>query len=171
MSKSPEHLGSIFMSGKRKYEVQRQGNFEVQITDVGGGTDLILAVSSAPLPTESNEVVELPYGNTTVKVAGKMSVDDIDLEVRDFIDPDIMKLLKDWRRKVYDPDSDTVGTSDKYKKTGYIYQYAPDGSMVRTWRIDGVWPSSFNPGDLSQDSLDAKMMTLTLSVDKAYLDY
>ena len=169
MGREPTSLGSMFMSDIRKYEVQRQGNFEVQITDVGG-VELSLAVSSAPWPSESNEVVELPYGNTTVKVAGKMSIDDIDIEVRDFIEPDIQQVIKDWRRKVYNPDTDTIGTVDKYKKRAYIYQYAPDGSMVRTWIAEGVWPSSFNPGDLSQDSLDAKMMTMTLSVDKAYIE-
>lgn len=163
----PKTLGPFHMANAREYEVQRTNNFEVQIVDVGGDT-LTFAVESTNIPNISNPAIEIPHGNAKIKVAGPVEYEDLTIEVKDFIIADTEKIINDWQRQVYDPVTDAIGFAADYKKTGYLYEFAPDGSNVRTWVLKGVWPNDVDYGQLSQDGGDKKMISMTLSVDKAY---
>lgn len=162
----PKTLGPYHMAQNQQYEPQRTNHFEVQITDVGGDA-LTLAVSSTNLPTISVPATEVPHGNATIKVAGQVEFDDVSIEVKDFIGADVEGIIDSWQREVYDPVTDQIGLAVNYKRTGYLYQYAPDGSNIRTWTLDGVWPNSVEYGDMGYDGSDVKQISMTLSVDKA----
>ena len=159
---SPWHLAE-----DRNKEVQRDNHFEVQIADIEAEELLTLAVQSTNLPTITVPQVEIPHGNGVVKVAGQPEFDDITIEVKDFIGDDVEGKLYQWHNEVYDPYSDEVGFAADYKKDGYLNQFAPDGSHKRTWNIRGVWPTSFESGDMNYEGSDQKLVTLTLSVDRA----
>lgn len=164
-------LGPMFMSRNYDYEVQRTNNFEVLLSDLFGmESELTLAVESCPFPVITNEPIELAYGNSRVKVAGQATFDDVELQVKDFITADLENVIWRWRCQVYNPDSNEIGWARDYKKNGHIVQFAPDGTCPRAWKIEGVWPTTFNSGDLSYDGSDKKLISMTLSVDKAYLD-
>ena len=163
----PLTLGPDHMSNIRQYEVQRTNNFEVVLE--GFTDDFTLSIESCPLPVVSNDPIELAYGNAKVKVAGQATFDDIELQVKDFIKVDLEKQMWDWRCQVYNPETDAIGWAEDYKKSGRIHQYAPDGTYQRSWRIIGVWPTNFNGGDLQYDGGDKKLISMTLSVDKAFL--
>ena len=148
------------------WEVQRSNNFEISIADVGGRT-LTLAVESGFLPSEENEIIELNYGNSKVKVAGIVSFQDGSLVLKDAIAQDIEKIIVDWRKLVYDPETDKIGFAVNYKKQARVIQYAPDGTMERTWKIIGAWPSNVEYGELNYTSSEKKTITVTLAYDKA----
>jgi len=159
---------AMHMSNTTAYEVQRTNHFEVQLIDVGG-TDLTLAVTSSSLPTITVDQIELSYGNSNVKVAGQVSYDDIDVEVKDFIEPDIQDIIEEWRKEVYDQETGDLGWAADYKREGILYIYSPSGDVKRTWKLKGVWPTSVNFGDLDYDGGDALQVSVTLSVDMAQL--
>ena len=161
----PLTLGSMHLSATKKYEVQRTNNFEVQID--GLSSDITLLVQSCPLPTTTNEAIELNYGNSKVKVAGKANFEEIEITVLDAIGVDTEAKLCGWRKQVYDPETDKIGFAADYKKNGRIYQYAPDGTYIRTWKIIGAFPTSLNLGELSYENSDKKTISMTLSIDKA----
>jgi len=160
---------AMHMSNTTAYEVQRTNHFEVQLIDVGG-TDLTLAVTSSSLPTITVDQIELSYGNSNVKVAGQVSYDDIDVEVKDFIEPDIQDIIEEWRKEVYDQETGDLGWAADYKREGILYIYSPSGDVKRTWKLKGVWPTSVNFGDLDYDGGDALQVSVTLSVDMAQLE-
>lgn len=160
-----ETLGASHLASEG-WEVQRQNNFEISIAGVGGRT-LTLAVESGFLPAESNEIIELNYGNSKVKVAGIATFEDGTLTLKDAISQDIEGIVRDWRSQVYDPETDRVGLAVNYKKQGRVIQYAPDGSMERTWKIIGAWPSNVNYGTLDYTASDKKTIELTITYDKA----
>lgn len=162
-----QKLGPLFMSANYAYEVQRTNNFEVVLQ--GFPDEFTLAVESAPSPSISNDPIELAYGNSKVKVAGQATFDDFDIQIKDFIDANMEEKLYRWRGQVYDPKSDRIGWAADYKRDGYLHQYAPDGTCMRSWKILGVWPTTFNGGDFAYDGGDKKLISMTLSVDKAYL--
>ena len=168
-------LNASFMSTTSKYEVQRTNNFRVVFDDLdgiaNGASDIIeLACDTAGLPTTTNDPIELDYGNSNIKVAGKATVDDVSITVKDFIEPDVELILWKWRMKVYNPATGKVGWAKNYKRTARIIQYGPNGEVTRGWKLEGVWPTSLDLGDLDYSSGDKKQITMNLSVDTAYID-
>lgn len=163
----PVSMGPNHLSNVKTYEIQRTNNFELVIE--GFGDEFTLSVESCPLPNVSNDPIELAYGNSKVKVAGQASFDDIELTVKDAIGADMEAKLWEWRKQVYNPETDLIGWAADYKRNGRIHQYAPDGTYQRSWRVLGIWPTNFNPGDMNYDGSDKKVISMTLSVDKAYI--
>lgn len=162
----PLSLGPMHMSNVREYEIQRTNNFELILE--GFGNEFTLCVESCPLPTISNDPIELAYGNSKVKVAGQATFDDIELQVKDAIKIDMEYKLWEWRKSVYDPETDRIGWAADYKRNGRIHQYAPDGTYTRSWRVQGCWPTNINSGELNYDGSEKKLISMTLAVDKAY---
>lgn len=162
----PITLSPMHMSNVKTYEIQRNNHFEV-ILD-GFGDEFTLSVESCPLPTVSNDPIELSYGNSKVKVAGQATFEDIEIVVKDAIGADIEYKLWEWRKQVYDPETDKIGWAADYKRNGRIHQYAPDGTYVRTWRIIGAWPTNLNPGEMNYDGSEKKTISMNISIDKAF---
>ena len=170
-------LNAAFMSMDSTYEVQRTNNFRfiVDLSEFSNNTtsssgDIIeLACDSTGLPTVSNDPIELDYGNSQIKVAGKATTDDITVAVKDFIEPDVENILWQWRMKVYNPKTGKVGWANNYKRTCMIVQYGPNGEVLRKWQCDGCWPTSLDLGELDYSSGDKKQISMNLSVDTAYL--
>lgn len=161
-----DSMGPMHMSNNRTYEIQRTNHFEVKFD--GLTKDFTLLVDSTTLSNITVEPVELAYGNSKVKVAGQASFEDQEIVIKDAVIADMEMKLYDWFRQVYDAESDKLGWASDYKRTGRLYQYAPDGSYVREWKLVGAWPTNFTTSEFTYDGADKKTVTLTISVDKAY---
>ncbi len=167
MPSNIESLGASHLASQG-FEVQRTNNFEIQIDNVSKVRPLILAVVSGFLPNESNEVISLNYGNTTITVAGKANANGSgSLVVRDLVQEDIEQVIDEWRKTVYDKETDAIGFAADYKKPAYVTQYAPDGTLLRVWNLEGVWPSAVDYGQVSYESPGVKTINITLQYDKA----
>jgi hypothetical protein len=159
------------------YEVQRTNNFEVILSGIGEITGnvndtrtITLSVNSFFLPSEESSSQELHYGNTLVKVAGTVNYSGGSLVVKDVIseNEDVENIIIAWRKSVYDPSSDKVGLGYNYKKDARVIQYAPDGTIERTWKLLGVWPRAVNYGNLDYGSGGSiKQIEVQLEYDKA----
>lgn len=166
-----------FMSTDPAYEVQRTNNFRINIdlSEFADGitdtTGLIgLACETTGLPNSTTDALESPYGNSLVKVAGKTNFDDISITVKDFIEKDIERVLMNWRYAVYNPETGKIGWATNYKREARITLYSPNGTRERTWIAQGVWPTGLELGDFDYSSADLRKLTMTLSVDNAYLE-
>ena len=105
-----------------------------------------------------------------VKVAGKTNFDDISITIKDFVEKDIEAILMKWRYAVYNPETGKIGWAKTYKREARITLYSPNGTRERSWVAQGVWPTSVELGDLDYSSSDLRKITMTLSVDSAYMD-
>lgn len=166
-----ETLGASHLAGEG-FEIQRMNNFEIQIDGVTRDNRvLIWAVLSGFLPNESNEVIALNYGNTQVTVAGAARPNNSGtLVVRDFVQKDVERDIDAWRATVYNKDTDAIGLAFNYKKEAKVVQYAPDGTMIRTWDLEGVWPSAVDYGTVGQENTGVKTISVTLQYDKARIN-
>jgi hypothetical protein len=167
-------LGPSKLGATRAYEIQRVYNFEIRIYGVAGADmeTLTYACEKAPQINESNSPIDVPYGNRAVKVAGKAKFENGgSLVVRDFIQSDTSGIVVKWRKKVYDVTNDAVGFAADYKKQARIMEFAPDGSIPRTWILDGVWPSDVKYIEHSMTSGDLGTIEITLAYDKARREF
>lgn len=162
------NLNAMHMSNDRNYEVQRVNHFGVIFENFSD--DMILAVKSFNRPTQSSGSNELHYGNTNVNVAGKLTTENASLVVNDFIKPNIEKQFQEWRDKVTDPRTGKMGWVDEYKMNGRLYEYGPDGTCQRIWRLKGCWPSTYssNVGDYSNGG--TVELNMTILCDQAYIE-
>lgn len=159
------------------YEVQRTNNFELTVAGLaeitGNMSDvdtLTLSVDSTSLPSEQSEVQQLNYSNRVSKVAGTTTYGSGSLVVKDVISEheDVEAIIVAWRNAVFNPNTDQVGLAYNYKKDGRLKQYAPDGSLERTWILQGLWPSAVSYGDMQYGSGGAiKTISITLEYDTA----
>lgn len=165
-----ESLGASHLASQG-FEVQRSNNFEIQIDQVSKSRVLTLAVVGGFLPDESNEVIMLNYGNTQISVAGVAKPNGSGtLVVRDLVQQDVEQMVDQWRADVYDKDTDAIHFAFDYKKKAKVTQSAPDGTLLRVWDMEGVWPSAVSYGSLSYDSPGVKTINITLQYDKARIN-
>lgn len=160
-------MSAMYMSNARQYEVQRMNHFEVLIEGLSNVV-VPLAVESFSLPDVSISPIELAHGNTKVKVAGLADTPDSSLTVKDFIVPDIEGLLYDWFQQVYEFRTGKIGWASVYKKNATFYEYAPDGTNPRVWKLIGMWPSTMTFGEFGYESGDKRQISTTLQVDQSY---
>lgn len=151
------------------FEPQRSNNAVLAIEGLGSGREdlLTLSLDTFPLPKQQNGNIELDYLNEKRKVAGKVTIDDMDIVYKDYVDKETAKILWEWRLQVYNPNTGQVGLAKDYKKTGLITMFAPDGSLQREWKLYGMWPMNMDPGDIDMAGEENLKITMSISVDKA----
>jgi len=151
------------------YEPQRQNGAYIVIEGLDEDP-LKMAIVSFPIPKVTNNAVEVHHGNEVRKFAGKPTFEDLSIVMKDYIESPLLDKLLEWRKKVYNHETGQIGWAKDYKKNGYIYLHGPDGNGVRKWRIQGAWPSGFDPGDVDHSSDDTTQITMTLTIDKAWYE-
>ena len=165
-------LGPKHLAADRKWEPQRQTNYQLTIFELpGAGTEAImLSLVNFSLPTVSNEVINIKHGNTDVKFAGTTQWQGSDqLTVVDYITTDIQKIVSDWRELVYRPATDEIGWAVEYKKEGEVSLVGPDGTNERVWKYEGIWPSQVNYGEVNHESTtDVVRVEIQIQYDRAY---
>lgn len=171
-------------NSKILYEPQRSNNFEIHIpglnniTRVGADDQVItdapeilrLSVVNTSVPTFSQEPINVSYGNTTIKFAGKPQYKNGQLTINDYIGADTKSILMAWQNKSFNVKTQKVGMAKDYKKDAYLMEYTPDYQLVRTWTLYGCWIGDLDMGQFSMENNDKKQITATIYYDYAVMD-
>lgn len=151
----------------RNVEVQRTNNFEFATED---DTDNVirLSVSRSSVPHYQQSTVTVKRGNTTIKFAGVPEFGDGEIQCVDYIGMETLKALRDWQSKSYNPKTEKVGFVTDYKKKCYLYEYTPDGQLVRTYTLEGCWISRITEDQFDHESNSVHRIQVTIVYDKAF---
>lgn len=185
-------LAAHLFVATNKYEPQRTNNFELVITGLEGiyaagmdrdsnhgfspdeyalikasSNDLTLSIQGAFTPQENISKLEVPYGNSNVKFAGKVEYPDGTITWTDYYHQDMELLLKCWLRAVYNGTNGAVGDAEDYKCTAYVTSFSPSGRYARRWKLFGVFPTQVNGDDYSNENNSIRRLSCTLSYDRA----
>lgn len=158
-------------TGAATLEPQR-GNgalLHIQLAGVGPlqDDDLVLALSTFPIPKVTNAIIDVPYLNEMRKFAGRPTFDDLSVVYKDYVNKAVADTLLSWRHQVYNPHTGAIGLKSAYAKSGFVQMFAPDGTFERQYNLQGVWPSAYDPGDIDMGGDESLNITLTLTIDKA----
>ena len=160
------YLDAKHMANGYSFEPMRTNNFELQITGAGiRNTDIMLSVASFTAPNIQQEAIQVHYGNSSVKFAGKPTFADTTITCNDFIGMDVEKALSDWQKQAYNYESGEVGYAHEYKKEAVLIEYDTKGNPKRQWRIIGCWISSLNLGQFSQEGNQVRQIECTFVYD------
>lgn len=167
MSERIQTLGANHLASQG-WELQRKNTFEIIVAGIDNTERLLtMSVVSGDLPSENNQVIEVKYGNSSVKIAGPYSISNGTLVLRDFLEKDTEGMVERWRSQVYDKQTQGINFAFDYWKTARVVQAAPDGTNLRVWKLHGVWPSAVNYGSVSQNDPDVKEISITLEYNRA----
>lgn len=117
--------------------------FQVQITNpVAPGADFKVPfmVRAAGIPESTLGQYTVPYFGRQVKYAGDRTFADWTVTVINDEDFAIRNAMEAWSNFINSHDSNTRALPQQYKSTGLITQYSKDGSALRTYVFEGMYP-------------------------------
>lgn len=171
--------GSMLAHQGGGYQPQRKDNFAVLIAGLQNLDVVALSVAKASIPALKMTQGKVKHFNETTFYAGSRApTDGGTITIIDYLDKDLVSILAQWYKQVYNPTTGGVGFAADYKRTGEILLLPPGtrggfpGAVLaesqRKFRMHGVWPMEFKYDDLSHedDGGTPAQITLTLSVDR-----
>lgn len=184
----PLQLGTYHMvsTTSSMYEPQRTNNFELQIVGLGGlkmftdknssgigksvpnniSDQLTLSIANFTAPTIEMSNITIPYSNNEVHFAGKPTFSGANrVTFNDYIGLNVERLLMAWFKEVYNVKTQAVGRAKNYKKTAYVIEYDPSGTYSRSWQLNGLWISSIELGEYSQDDNSVRKINCAFVYD------
>lgn len=144
-------------------EPVRKNTWEVEIPAILGAIPLF--ASEFVCPYDSVEKLEIRHFNGVTYIAGKATIEEGSLKIRDVIDPDTYMALKQWRNRVFNSETSEMGYASEYKQIGYAHRYDSKGVRARTFELHGLWPTKVMPGEFNYESFDGNIIELPLSCD------
>lgn len=139
----------------------RTSKFEVRLTIPAlGGADqaaqekFTMTCSAASVPPMILGVTSVPYFGRDIKVAGDRVYPDWQVTVINDEDQLVRRAMERWSHLINAAQRNTTvspvtSSPSTYKTDAEVYKYGKDGSLLRTYRFVGLWPSTVSPIDLN----------------------
>ena len=128
----------------------RPNLFQVQITNpANGSADLKVPfmVQSTQTPASELGTIEVPYFGRTIKFAGDRTYSPWAVNVINDEDHKIKNAMEDWSNQINKFERN-IRTLVRYKSQAQVTQFAKDGSILRVYQFNGLFPSVIGGIDL-----------------------
>lgn len=119
--------------------------FQCQITNpINNAADIKVPfmVRAGGIPESTVGQYVVPYFGRQVKYAGDRTFADWTVTIINDEDFAIRNAMEEWMNFINSHDSNSRGLPQQYKSTGQITQYSKDGSPLRTYVFEGMFPIS-----------------------------
>lgn len=128
---------------------------------------LEFSVAKFDVPNFSQNPIEVRRSNSRTYYAGVPSFNEGNLEIYDFMSADGKSILHAWQKLSYDVTTDSIPSSDKYKANANVYEYLPDGTLIRSWALYGCWITSVTEQGWDNSGGDKKTVQAKIRYDRA----
>lgn len=179
-----KYLGTSYMLlHKKDFEPGRSSDFIFKVKfardlyDMDGELVALAADASETLalslrdfagPSMTVDPMTLRTGNGEVKYAGVPTVGTSAISFTDYIGMDTERILLAWYTQCHNPKNDKIGFKEYYSNDGLLYKWAPNGTRVIDWRLQGCWINEYNQGNYSRQNPEFRQFSTTIQYDKAY---
>lgn len=170
---TPLHMGTNHMLGVDNYVPLTTNNFEIRIYNMDGTTPaefsdlLTLSTDEIGEISEDQDAITVEYGNGIIKFPGKVSYGDVDWTLNCFCEPNVLESLREWRRKVYDPQTEKMGLPTDYMRQVFFIRYDGQGNPRDVIRAPGTWIKDLKNGNMQQEGNNLVKVSVTLVISKA----
>ena len=170
---SPLALGTNHMFGVDNYIPLTTNNFEIRIYGMDGSAPTenanLLTLSTAEIGeiSEDQDVITVHYGNGLIKFPSKVSFNDVDWTLNCYCEPNVLEGLREWRKQVYDPETEKMGVPSQYMRTVYFIRYDGQGNERDIIKCPGVWIRGLSNGNMNQQGGDIVQVKTTLVISRA----
>lgn len=148
-------------------------NFEIRIYGIDGSSPtensdlLTLSTDEIGEISEDQDIITVHYGNGLVKFPSKTSFSDVDWTLNCYCEPNVLGALREWRKMVYDPDTERMGLPTEYMRTVYFIRYDGQGNPRDIIKSPGVWIKGLKNGNMNQEGGAIVQVGVTLVISKA----
>lgn len=169
----PLKMGTNHMLGVDSWVPITNNNFEIRIYNMDGSSPaefsdmLTLTTDSVADIQENQENIVVHYGNGVIKFPAKVSFADVTWTLNCFCEPPVLESLREWRRQVFDPDTERMGLPSEYMRQVYFIRYDGQGNARDVIRCPGTWISGLNNGGGQQSGGELVKVSVQLVISKA----
>jgi len=143
--------------------------FQVQIlnpVDPTADFKIPFMVRAAGIPASTVGSYEVPYFGRQVKYAGDRTFEDWTVTVINDEDFAIRNALEAWSNAINTHDGNIRALPQDYKSNAIITQFSKDGSALRSYVFEGMFPISIEGIEMDWSSTDAiEEFTVTFQYD------
>jgi hypothetical protein len=136
-------------------------------------TELTKQVVDFQRPNVTFDNIDLPVYNSTIKLAGKYTWNDITCNLRDDAGGNVTRLVGEQLQKQLDfAEMSSASAGNDYKFTT-VFEVLDGGNgasvpvPLETWEIYGCYLQGVNYGDMNYGSNEAAQIALTIRFDNA----
>ena len=122
-------------------------------------------VKGANLPASNVAQIEVPFRGRVLKIAGDRTFDSWTVTVINDTDFSIRSAMENWMNGI-NRVSDNTGLTNPsdYQASAFVHQLDRDGSVLRSYRFNGVFPTQVAPIELSYDAQGIQEFTVEFQV-------
>lgn len=165
------------MLGVDNYVPLTVNNFEVRIYNMDGSSPtefselLTLSTDEVGEIAEEQDTIVVHYGNGVIKFPSKVNYSDVTWTLNCYCEPNVLESLREWRRQVYDPDTERMGLPSEYMRVVYFIKYDGQGNPRDVIKCPGTWIGALNNGAMNQTGGEIVKVSVPFVISKAlYMD-
>lgn len=134
----------------------RPALFEVTAPGVLGGNPFSFLCMSTQVPAFTHGVIEVPYFGRKIKIAGDRTYTEWTTTLMIEEDFGVRNALEDWADQINNPTTGVrdFANSEDYKNDMDITLYGKTGSPVRSYTLEGCWPTDVGTIELDWNTTD-----------------
>ena len=99
---------------------------------------------------EEQDSIVVHYGNGVIKFPSKVTFADVDWTLNCYCTPNVLESLREWRRMVYDPQTEKMGLPTEYMRQVYFIRYDGQGNVRDVIKCPGTWIGALDNGSMNQ---------------------
>ena len=135
----------------------RSSLFQVQITNpILGIADfkVPLMVKASSIPASNTGQIPVKYFGREIKYGGDRTFEDWNVTIINDEDFAIRNAMEAWSNAINSHSSNTRAYPQNYKSDAQIVQFAKDGSVLRQYTFQGLFPVSISSIETSWETSD-----------------
>ena len=116
---------------------------------------------------ESQDAITVHYGNGLIKFPSKVTFGDVNWTLNCYCEPNTLEALREWRRQVYDPDTEKMGLPSQYMRVVYFIKYDGQGGVRDVIRCPGTWIGALDNGAMNQEGGSVVKVSVPFIISRA----
>lgn len=161
------------MLGVDNYVPLTTNNFEVRIYNMDGSSPaefsdlLTLSTDEVGNIVEEQDSIVVHYGNGVIKFPSKVTFADVDWTLNCYCTPNVLESLREWRRMVYDPQTEKMGLPTEYMRQVYFIRYDGQGNVRDVIKCPGTWIGALDNGSMNQQGGEIVKVKVPFIISRA----
>ena len=119
-------------------------------------TEGTFLIKASQLPPSNVGQIQVPFRGRKLKVSGDRTFEDWSVTVINDVSFNLRKSFEEWSERIQNHNYALGSTTlNDYFASAIVRQLDRDGTQLRAYRFEGIWPSAVDGIDLDFDSTDA----------------